>query len=110
VELHSGGGVESSVVISVRGGMALLAGAVDLSNACLVESVLRAGSQVVGDVLVLDVTELEFLCVAGCRALERGTDPLRHRGGRVVLHGLRRPVRRVLELLEVDKSCGFELD
>lgn len=84
-----------------------LCGEVDWGSAGLVETVLaRAGegngaaghpSHEAG--LVVDLSELDFLDVAGYRALLRGTEPWRGRGGTVLLTGAGGTVRRVLELV-----------
>jgi anti-anti-sigma factor len=49
--------------------------------------------------LVVDLSELGFLDVAGYRALRRGTEQWRGRGGTVLLTGARGTVRRVLEVV-----------
>ena len=84
-----------------------LRGEVDVASVGLLGTVLaRAGE---GDgaagrsgpepVLAVDLSELDFLDVAGYRALRSGTEQWRRRGGTVLLTGARGAVRRVLELL-----------
>ena len=84
-----------------------LRGEVDLGSDALVETVLArageshyaAGLQGHDTALVVDLSELDFLDVAGYRALRRGTEQWRGRGGTVLLTGAGGPVRRVLELV-----------
>ena len=84
-----------------------LRGEVDVASVGLVETVLaRAGEDDGGAdlpgheaVLVVDLSDLDFLDVAGYRALRSGTEQWRRRGGTVLLTGADRAVRRVLELV-----------
>ncbi|MCD6303810.1 MAG: STAS domain-containing protein [Planctomycetes bacterium] len=50
-----------------------------------------------GKLLLLDMTELEFICSAGLGVLIRARGELRARGGRMMLAGLRPLVARLLE-------------
>jgi anti-anti-sigma factor len=84
-----------------------LSGDLDLDSCGLVEAVVAratqhtgaAGQQRLEATLVVDLSELDFIDVAGYRALRRGTEPWRGRGGTVMLTGTGGTVRRVLELL-----------
>lgn len=84
-----------------------LRGEVDLASGGLVETVLaRAGQETRtaghrGDdaALVVDLSELDFLDVEGCRALWRGTEQWRQRGGTVLVTGAGGTVKPVLELV-----------
>ena len=50
-------------------------------------------------VVVVDLSELDFMDVAGFRALLRGTEQWRGRGGTLVLAGADGMVRRVIEII-----------
>ncbi len=84
-----------------------LRGEVDLGSGGLVETVLARAVEAHGAAghpshdaaLVVDLSELDFLDVAGYRALLRGTEQWRGRGGTVLLTGADGTVRRVLELV-----------
>ena len=84
-----------------------LRGEVDLGNGALVERVLARAGEGHGaaghlshdGALVVDLSELDFLDVEGCRALRRGTEQWRGRGGTVLLTGASGAVLRVLELV-----------
>jgi anti-anti-sigma factor len=83
-----------------------LRGEVDLASGGLVETVLaRAGEDGAAShpgreaVLVVDLSELNFLDVAGYRTLRSGTEQWRRRGGTVLLTGAGGAVRRLLELI-----------
>lgn len=88
------------------GGVALR-GDVDRSSSGLVETALaRAAEDHSAAVhtshdgpLVIDLSELDFLDVAGYRALRRGTERWRGRGGTVLLSGAGGIVQRLLQVL-----------
>jgi len=60
-------------------------------------------------VLVVDLSELDFLDVAGYRALRSGTEQWRRQGGTVLLAGAGGAVRRVLELVGVGADGDVRL-
>jgi anti-anti-sigma factor len=78
-----------------------LTGEADLGCGGLVEPVLRHAAEVgvPAKVTVVDVSELDFLDVAGFRALMAGTGKWRGRGGTLVLAGAHRNVRRVIDII-----------
>ena len=83
-----------------------LTGELDLACGGLVEAVLRREGQdgaedgaAAGKGIVVDLSGLDFLDVAGFRALLRGTERWRGRGGTLVLAGAHGMVRRVIEIL-----------
>ena len=90
----------------VAGGVRLR-GEVDVASVGLMETVLAragldggsAGGPAPEAVLVVDLSELDFLDVAGYRALRSGTEQWRRRGGTVLLTGASGAVRRLLELI-----------
>lgn len=62
-----------------------------------------------GAEMLLDLAELAFIDVAGCRALVTGTEAMRADGGRVFLRGVNWHVRKVMALLGIDRLPGLEL-
>lgn len=98
-------------------GVLRLRGEVDVGSADLVETVL---ARAVEDhdaavhpshdgALVVDLSELGFLDVAGYRALRRGTERWRGRGGTVLLTGAGGPVGRLLEVLGLEADGDVRL-
>jgi anti-anti-sigma factor len=93
---------------SVPGGIAL-AGEVDVSNQSILHSSLTAacGATEVGHrFVVVDLSRLTFLDVAGTQALLTGTAAHRTNGGSVLLSAAQPPVDRILRLLGVDREPG----
>jgi anti-anti-sigma factor len=109
-----GDGVCGSLVRTspVHGGLAVV-GEVDWSNAGLLHSALSAATVATEDHrdrFILDVGGLEFIDVAGVRALVSGTSAYRATGGVVCLRGVRPAVSRLLDLLELDRVVGFAIE
>jgi anti-anti-sigma factor len=87
-----------------------LCGEVDLVTSDVLAAALYAAvGTAFGQELVLDLSELEFIDVAGARMLLRATADLRASGGRLVLRRLQRPVARALRLLDVDQARGVQI-
>ena len=59
--------------------------------------------------VVVDLSEVSFIDVVGCRALVVGTDAYRREGGTVTCRGVRRPTRNVMSLVGMDRLRGVEL-
>jgi anti-anti-sigma factor len=59
--------------------------------------------------LCLDLADLVFVDVAGCRALARGTRDFRAGGGEILLVAPPPAVERTLRLLGVSELPGFQL-
>ena len=94
-----------------------LRGEVDHDSGGLVKTVVaraahdtNAGHLSRGAALVLDLSELGFLDVAGYRALRSGTQQWRERGGTIRLTGAGGAVRRVLELVGVGADGDVRLE
>jgi len=109
-----GSGVRDSQLRAVPtpDGLAL-AGSADAANHRLLRSTLVARAATVaaaGGRLTVDVGELEFLDVAGARALWTGTTAHRMRGGTVRLTRPPPRVDRMLRLLGVHEAQGFEME
>ncbi len=84
-----------------------LTGGLDLGCGGLVEAVLRRAARVgvPAKVVAVDVSELDFLDVAGFRALLAGTGKWRRRGGTLVLTAAHGITRRVIQVIG-GGSCG----
>lgn len=97
---------------AIPGGMAI-AGEVDRTNAGMVHSALAAQSvATTGDVatFVVELSGLDFLDLAGARALVTGTAAHRAAGGVVCLRAAQPPTDRLLRLLGVDRFDGFRVE
>lgn len=93
-----------------------LRGEVDVASVALVKTVLARAREDEGTghpgheaVLVVDLSELDFLDVAGYRALRSGTEQWRRRGGTVLLTEAGGAVRRLLELVGVGADGDVRL-
>jgi anti-anti-sigma factor len=107
-------GVRSATlqIVPTRDGVAL-AGEVDLSNLQNLRSALDAVCAGIADentTLVVDLAALDFLDVAGARALVACTAALRDRGVVVELHCAAPIVDRLLRQLGVDGFAGVVLE
>jgi anti-anti-sigma factor len=90
-----------------------LAGSADAANDRLLRSTLVARAATAaadGGRIIVDLGELEFLDVAGARALWTGTTAHRLRGGTVRLTRPLPRVDRMLRLLGVQQAPGFEME
>jgi len=109
-----GDGVRSSQLQTspIPGGLAL-AGEVDTSNERILRSALMAASAVASEgqgSFVVELSQVDFLDVAGVRTFMTGTAGHRVGGGTVCLRGAQRRVDRVLRLLGVDTADGFVIE
>lgn len=88
----------------------LVVGELDLSSAEFLTQALHNICQLhrATDV-VIDLSELTFVDVSGCRALAAGTETLRRDGGTVFLRGVNGHIRKVMLLLGMDRLTGVEL-
>lgn len=112
---HLGGLRETQLRSTPATGGLCLVGSVDLSNDRVLEAVLQQATGLHGepgaaspddDLLWLDVRALDFIDVAGCRALARSTERFRRGGGGVVLVAPKPVVDRTLHLMGVDEMPG----
>ena len=89
----------------------LLCGEVDLVTADVLAAALDAAVGTIGtaEELVLDLSRLDFIDVAGFRTLMRATADFRAADGRLMLKRAQRPVARTLRLLDVDGAPGVRL-
>jgi anti-anti-sigma factor len=78
-----------------------IAGSVDLSEADRLARLLAHSRS--GSAVVLDLSRMEFVDVAGCRTIARWAGALRARGVPVEIRGASRLVRRVWQVLALDE-------
>ena len=108
--MHGGGVRESMLQTSPSPGGIALAGEVDASNErVLLSALLAATARARHTSFVVDLGRLDFLDVAGVRALLAGTRAYRRDGGSVCLRAARRPVEPILRLLDVDRAEGVRV-
>ena len=69
-----------------------------------IDRTLRAGAASV----VVDVRELRFMDMAGLRVLLGGQERAEREGGRLVISGVREPIRRTLALARVRNALSVE--
>ena len=110
--MHRAGVREALLHISpVPDGIAL-AGEVDISNEAILRSSLMAAcssAQSGRRTLVVDLSRLDFLDVAGAKALVNGTSAHRMNGDKVLLRAAQPSVDQLLHLLGIDRAHGFIL-
>ena len=112
IAMHGAGVLESQLRTSPARGGVRLAGSVDASNERILRSALVAATATNAQqngTFSVDLSRLEFLDVAGARALLTGTTTYRIAGGTVRLTAAQSAVAPVLELLGVDVENGFEV-
>lgn len=110
LDSHSGGVEDAQMRLRRCDGELVLSGEVDFTSADLLARAL--GSLCRPDAAgraVLDLSELTFIDVAGCRALALGTESLRRGGGTVVVRGAVGHLGKVLRMLRIDELAGMEL-
>jgi len=105
-------GVRAVGFTSLRGATGVrLYGEVDLVTCDVLAAALDAAvrTRTAGHELVLDLSGLDFIDVAGARILLRATADFRAAGGRLVLERVQHPVARALRLLDIDRAPGLRL-
>jgi anti-anti-sigma factor len=109
---HVAGIRESQLQTAERDGTLILTGEVDDSNELVLVSAVRAAARsaavTTSGTLRVDLRELTFLSVGGCRALPLGTERFRRQGGRVVLLAPQGIVERILWLYGLDAWIRME--
>jgi anti-anti-sigma factor len=94
--------VSRTMEIAAAGPGALrLSGAVDVSNVRSLSSALRATAEGRA-MLLLDLAELEFIDVAGMRAIERAAQGIAARGGELTVLSPRPLVARMIAMMGMD--------
>jgi anti-anti-sigma factor len=109
-ESHLSGGIrQCTLSVAQRVGHLVLAGEIDVSNHDILMCALRAAAGQASQTLRVDMSQVEFLGAAGCRALDDGTFRFRRQGGRVLLCEPKPWVERILRVARVDQVEGIEL-
>jgi anti-anti-sigma factor len=94
--------------ISTTGpGVLRLSGEVDVSNAAVLAGALKSASNG-QEALLVDVSRLEFIDVAGVRTIHSASEALIGRGGEMVLLSPRPAVRKTIALLGADGFVTVE--
>ena len=107
---HLSGGIrQHALSVAQHVGLLVLAGEIDVSNHDILMWALRVAAEQASQTLRLDVSQVEFLGAAGCRALDDGTFRFRRRGGRVLLIEPKPWVERILRVARVDQIERIEL-
>lgn len=108
---HSGGVRAVGLNSSCEGTGVRLCGEVDLVTSDVLAAALVAAVATAADPhqLVLDLSRLDFIDVAGSRTLLRETADFRAAGGLLVLDRIQRPVARALRLMDLDRAPGVQL-
>lgn len=105
LETHPDAVRDENVRLHREGGRLHVDGEVDASSAALVEAyVERVCRRERSDSLTVDLSQLTFLDVEGCRALVVGTGRLRDAGGTLFLERARPHVLRTMTLLGVERQ------
>ncbi|KRV48639.1 hypothetical protein AQ490_24185 [Wenjunlia vitaminophila] len=92
-----------------RGRDLVIAGEVDNSNDALLHEVLRAATETTRESVRLDLSRVSFISVAGWRALARGSERYRRRGGWLVLLAVQPGVARIARLIGVDRLTRIRM-
>lgn len=93
-----------TLLLTRRGEQVHLSGEIDVSSAQVLKAALeRAADDTDGRSMLVDLTKLAFIDIAGYDALIRGTERLRSDGGTLVLRGATGAVLRVLDLVDIRK-------
>jgi len=111
VEIHPEAMQDGQMRTRRRGNQVAVSGEVDLFSAEALTAWLTAACEraAAAREVFLDLSELVFVDVAGCRALACGTAPFRGEAGVVYLHGVRRQTATVMGLLGIDRLPGVRL-
>ena len=108
---HSGGIRESNVRTRMVGPDTFeLAGDIDVANSDVVGAALAAAGVADGQRarLTVDLREVSFIDVIGCRSIVEGTERLRAEGGHVTIRSRQR-IHHVLELYGLGSMANFDL-
>ena len=108
--MHSHGVLEPQLCARTTGSGIILAGEVDLANRGVLRSAMQSAVRHDRGELSVDLSRLRFLDAGGARTLLSTTEDYRVQGGRLHIHGARRSVRRVLEILDLNHFPGIALE
>jgi len=109
VRIHPDGVDDGTMRARRRGNRMELTGEVDLFSAGTLTEWLFGACSVADREVVLDVTGLTFIDVAGCRALVSGTVAFRDDAGTVFLRGASGHTQKVMVLLGFGQLPGMRL-
>jgi anti-anti-sigma factor len=110
IDCHPDAVQDAQMRLRRRGDHVVVSGEVDLASAEVLRRVLDRICRLDGIAgLVLDLSTLTFIDVAGCRALAAGTDRLRRAGGTVTCQGAARHILTVMSLVGMDRLPGLAL-
>ena len=109
VEAHPAGFDDAQMRAYRQGDRMAVAGDVDISSAEALTAWLTAATSCCGREVVLDLWQLTFVDVTGCRALVRGTETFRSEAGTVFLRGLTGHTEKVMSMLGFDRLPGVRL-
>lgn len=109
IALHSGGMRSWQLHTTGDGAGVSLAGEINASNDALLAKVLSAATSGSDETLRLDLSRVPFLSVSGARAVMRGTQQFRDRGGHVLVLSPQPMVRRVLLAMGFDRLSHVEM-
>ncbi|MBI3945816.1 MAG: STAS domain-containing protein [Armatimonadetes bacterium] len=105
--MSTGANAQNGIVLSHRGNVLSVRGAVDLGNVSLLLGALKQLRDA-HPVVVLDASEITYMDSTGFGVLLRVCRELRHRGGRLVLRRPAPHIRRMLEVTEMLHLFTFE--
>ena len=108
--MHSHGVLESQLCARTTSSGISLAGEVDLANRGVLRSAMQSAVRHDRGELSVDLSRLRFLDAGGARTLLNTTEDYRLQGGRLLIHGAQRSVRRVLEILDINHFPGIALE
>ena len=110
IDSHSGVIEDAQMRVRRREGEVILSGEVDFGSAPILTEALSCACRVeAAPMTVIDLSELTFIDVSGCRALVEGTDDLRRAGASVTFRGVGVHIRKVMYLLGMHRLAGIEV-
>ena len=110
VDSHLEAVEDAAMRLRRHGDVVLVAGEVDRGSAeVLAYALQRICQRQATSRVDIDLSELRFIDVGGCRAVVAGTETLRRDGGTVFLRGASGHIRKVMCLLAMNRLPGVEL-
>jgi anti-anti-sigma factor len=107
IDNHPAALLDSQARLRRQGDLIVASGEIDLSSAATVARWLSGACRPErGLEVVIDLSRLQFLDAAGCRALITGTAAFRGAGGAVFLRRVPGHISKVMRLCEVDRIAG----
>lgn len=107
-----GEGVQTYLTVSVRregdSAVVQVGGELDLASSAQLEQALQLAWRAQPEQVVVELDELRFIDMAGLRVLLGAQQRAEQEDGRLVLAGVREPVRRVLTLAQISDLFTIE--